>query len=172
VFRCDTRAHCKSKTGRVRIRLWLVARHDRSWICNAPRNNIYIRRMPSALRLQWEAAKDSTVRYHTDKSCARGSYYIFRWSGVYNCIRFISAFCNLLTRSPRSLMGNMLATGLRGAGFASGCNFVFFMVDLWNRADHYIFCPVVSSFFLLFFPRLISAVGDWMSTILPHMVWP
>jgi len=28
------------------------------------------------------------------------------------------------------------------------------------------------SFFLLFFPRLISAVGYWMSTILPHMVWP
>jgi len=25
---------------------------------------------------------------------------------------------------------------------------------------------------LSFFPRLISAVGDWMSTILPHMVWP
>ena len=23
-----------------------------------------------------------------------------------------------------------------------------------------------------FFPRLISAAGDWMSTILPHMVWP
>jgi len=33
------------------------------------------------------------------------------------------------------------------------------------------FCPVVS-FFLLFFPHLISAVGDWMSTILLHMVWP
>jgi len=27
-------------------------------------------------------------------------------------------------------------------------------------------------FFLLFFPRLISAVTDWMSTILPHMTWP
>ena len=25
-------------------------------------------------------------------------------------------------------------------------------------------------FLLSFFPRLISAVGDWMSTILPHMV--
>jgi len=52
-------------------------------------------------------------------------------------------------------------------------SFVVFMVALWNRADHYIFCPVVS--FLLsssFFPRLISAVGDWMPTILPHMVWP
>jgi len=36
------------------------------------------------------------------------------------------------------------------------------------------FCPVVSSFFLLsfiFLPRLISPVADWMSTILPHMVW-
>jgi len=29
---------------------------------------------------------------------------------------------------------------------------------------------LLSSFF--FFPRLISAVGDWMSTILPHMMWP
>jgi len=28
----------------------------------------------------------------------------------------------------------------------------------------------ISSFF--FFPRLISAVADWMSTILPHTVWP
>jgi len=28
-------------------------------------------------------------------------------------------------------------------------------------------------FFLsVFFPRLISAVADWMSAILPHMVWP
>ena len=29
-------------------------------------------------------------------------------------------------------------------------------------------------FFLLlsFFPRLISATADWMSAILPHMVWP
>jgi len=29
---------------------------------------------------------------------------------------------------------------------------------------------VVSSIF--FFPRLISAVADWMYTILPHVVWP
>ena len=49
------------------------------------------------------------------------------------------------------------------------------MVALWNRADHYIF---ILSFVLLllssssFFPRLISAATDWMSAILPHMVWP
>ena len=54
------------------------------------------------------------------------------------------------------------------------------MVALCNRADHYIFMLwfVLSSFFFLlsffflFFPRLISAVGDWMFTILWHMVWP
>ena len=34
------------------------------------------------------------------------------------------------------------------------------MAALCNRAGH------------IFFPRLISAVGEWMSTILPHMVWP
>jgi len=44
-----------------------------------------------------------------------------------------------------------------------------FMAALCNRAGHIYFHPVVSFFF---FPRLISAVGDWMSTILPHMVWP
>ena len=45
-----------------------------------------------------------------------------------------------------------------------------FMVVLCNRADHYIF----ALWFLLlsFFPRLISAVVDWMSTVLRHMVWP
>ena len=35
------------------------------------------------------------------------------------------------------------------------------------------FHPEVSFFFFFYlFFRLISAVGDWMSAILPHMVWP
>jgi len=50
-----------------------------------------------------------------------------------------------------------------------------FMAALCNRCGHYIlpcdfYLLLSSSFF--FFPPLISAVGDWMSTILPHMVWP
>ena len=52
---------------------------------------------------------------------------------------------------------------------------LLFMAALWNRAGHYIFMLwFLSSLFYLssFFPRLISAVGDWMSTILRHMVWP
>ena len=37
-----------------------------------------------------------------------------------------------------------------------------------------IFLPLVCFFLLLllFFPGLISAAADWMSTIFPHMVWP
>jgi len=47
------------------------------------------------------------------------------------------------------------------------------MVALCNRADHYIFALwFLSIFFLLFFPRLISAAADWMSTVLGHMVRP
>ena len=45
------------------------------------------------------------------------------------------------------------------------------MAALRNRAGHVYFHAVVSSS-SSFFARLISAVGDWMSTILPHMVWP
>jgi len=45
-----------------------------------------------------------------------------------------------------------------------------FMVALYViRQTIYIFIP---SFVLFFFPRLISAVGDWMFAILPHMAWP
>jgi len=73
------------------------------------------------------------------------------------------------------------------------CSFhTIFMAAVWNTfrlvvssslwlpcvADaDIIFCSC--AFFLSFFlsstssfPRLISAVGDWMSTILRHMMWP
>jgi len=49
------------------------------------------------------------------------------------------------------------------------------MAALCNSAGHYIFALwfLSSSFFLFsFFPRLISAAADWMSTILWHIVWP
>jgi len=71
------------------------------------------------------------------------------------------------------------------------------MAALCNRAGHYIFALWLLSFFFLllygrpmeegrplyflpcgffllsfFFPRLISAAADWMSTILRHMMWP
>ena len=41
---------------------------------------------------------------------------------------------------------------------------------LRSRCGIYIFALWFLSIF--FFPRLISAAADWMSAILPHMVWP
>jgi len=62
------------------------------------------------------------------------------------------------------------------------CNVPVFNVSLLSDTDSlwppYViggpiyFCPVISIFFFFFIPRLISAVAGWMSTILPHMVWP
>ena len=51
---------------------------------------------------------------------------------------------------------------------------ILFMAAVCNRAGHYIFILWFLSifFYLSFFPRLISAVAEWMITILAHMVWP
>jgi len=47
------------------------------------------------------------------------------------------------------------------------------MATLRNKAGRYIFALRFLSFYLsTFFPRLISAAVDWMSAILPHMMWP
>jgi len=48
----------------------------------------------------------------------------------------------------------------------------FFMAALRSRCGHYIFVLFFFFFLLLHSPRLISAIAEWMSTILPHMVWP
>jgi len=57
--------------------------------------------------------------------------------------------------------------------FAAVVTIFFLMAALCNRAGHYISALwFLSSFFYLFFHRLISAAADWMSTILPRMVWP
>jgi len=53
------------------------------------------------------------------------------------------------------------------------CESVIIMAALHSRCGYYIFALwfLLLSIYL-FFPRLISAVADWMSTILAHMVWP
>jgi len=53
-----------------------------------------------------------------------------------------------------------------------GCSHDLFMAALHSRCGHYIFALWFLLSFFLFFPRLISAVTDRMSAILPHMVWP
>jgi len=53
------------------------------------------------------------------------------------------------------------------------CSICYYYFGLWppyviGQAIYISSC----GFFLSFFPRLISAVADWMATILAHMVWP
>jgi len=64
---------------------------------------------------------------------------------------------------PRSTVHNLFGARSRKKTF---------MAALCNRTGHYIFALWFLSFFFFFFPRLISAVADWMSTILPHIVCP
>jgi len=49
------------------------------------------------------------------------------------------------------------------------------MATLYGIGQAIIYLPCGFFFFffyLSFFPRLILAAADWMSAILPHMVWP
>ena len=66
-----------------------------------------------------------------------------------NCTNFTATYTGL---SSDTLAGNIY-----------GLYSFLVMAALRSRCGRYIFCHVVSSFYL-FFPRLISAVGDWMST--------
>jgi len=48
------------------------------------------------------------------------------------------------------------------------------MAAVWNGARHYIFALwfLLLSFYLFSSPNLRADVAGWMSSILPHMVWP
>ena len=92
---------------------------------------------------------------------------ISRWAMRHGYGQYM-ALATALSALRRPLL---FAQTLVSAILCSICMSVFIMVVLCNRADHYIFALWFLSSSIIF-PRLISAVGDWMSTILPHMVWP
>ena len=73
----------------------------------------------------------------------------------------VAIVCGLLPQSGRSSDGTPLFESV-------------IMAALRSRCGHYIFALwfLSSIFYLFFIPRLISAVTDWLSTILLRMVWP
>jgi len=71
---------------------------------------------------------------------------------------------------------NSRQTFLHSPAIAGEC-YMFWSCNFYGRPMEQgrllYFCPVVSFFFFFFFiHRRISAVTDWMSTILPQIVWP
>jgi len=74
---------------------------------------------------------------------------------------------------PASELDSVMEFGLQEASLLRQSLLDFIMAALRCRCGHYIFILwfLLSSFFLVHFPRLISAVADRMSTTLPHMVW-
>jgi len=73
-------------------------------------------------------------------------------------------------RSPVCLCG---FRHISTSGFLVRASRASFVAFLWSPyvigQTIYI---LILSFVLSFFPRIISAVGNWMSAILPHVVWP
>ena len=98
------------------------------------------------------------------------------------CLPLLIFPCTIKSRSSLLAPAHLNGPGKRavkrlwcGGGISVNCVrcSVVQHLSLWppyGIGQAIIFLPC--GFFLLFFPRLISAVGDWMSTILPHMVWP
>jgi len=65
----------------------------------------------------------------------------------------------------RSYVSMTTSTVTTGVFFSYGRPYVIGQTIIFSSC-------VLFFLFLLLFPRLISAAADWMSTILPHMVWP
>ena len=85
----------------------------------------------------------------------------------------MQAFCTSASRDSslrqHSFLVCVLVTMMRGA---------FDTVVYQCLLQHIFYGQTIYIFMLWFvlsssfFPRLISAAADWMSAILPHMVWP
>jgi len=71
------------------------------------------------------------------------------------------------------IKGHMYDMGMALSRFLYNSWVCFVIYGCPMEGRPYIFsCCSLFFFFLLFFPRLISTAADWMSAILPHMVWP
>ena len=98
--------------------------------------------------------------------CNRADHYIF--------ILFLSFFLSFFLFFHRliSAVGDWMLTILWQSLSAKLCGVEQRAPPMFGRATIRLGISPHSSFYFLFFPRLISAAADWMSTILLHMVWP
>ena len=100
-------------------------------------------------------------------------HYIYIFGGCCPVTEFCKVQNSLFVQVLRSPVLTALLHGTRGAS-AKLCGVEQRAPPIFGRVAVTLgIGPHSSSCYLLsFFPRLISAVADWMSTILPLMVWP
>ena len=145
---------------------------------------------PAALKLQdWKftdlfaerelTSGSATVQFTSRQPCALSSAHATRVHG--SCSRAVNSTGVILdTRRPvRTELQYYRCVSFYGRPIFSCCYLFFLSSFLWPPyviGGGVIFLPcsffLSSIYLLLFFPRLISAATDWMSTILWHMVWP
>jgi len=74
-----------------------------------------------------------------------------------------------------NIMNRMILERILGETLHHCVSLSFVSDSLWSPfviGQTIIFSSCFFFLLLLFFPRLISAVGNWMFTILWHMMWP
>jgi len=86
-----------------------------------------------------------------------------------NPLKYISCF-RAMTLSPLHLVVNWPVFRICNNNHTCVIGLYLWPPYGIRQAIIFLTCDFFLSIF--FFPRLISAVGDWMSTILPHLVWP
>ena len=85
--------------------------------------------------------------------------------------RHVTVFPDFLSRTGQ-YQSSADSWALYHCVYVINCMFYVLLRLPYGIGQTVIFLPVVSFYLCLFFPRLISAAADWMSTILRHMVWP
>jgi len=118
------------------------------------------RRPPTTVR-HFTPLKQCSPRRQTRRSCV----HLNRESVVQTFSKFIGINTNDSLKYPHNChLALRFLLCLLWSSFGIGQAIIFSSCGLFLSS---------SIFYLLsFFPRLISAAAHWMSTILPHLVWP
>jgi len=99
------------------------------------------------------------------KVCILKKYKWLQMLFQFNCLTCCKLLCNVKLVICWTNFHRMLVTGghkIIHCTVLWHCAWNVVMATLWNRAGHYIFVLwFLSSFFYLFFPRLISSAADW-----------
>jgi len=109
-----------------------------------------------------------------DECCctARNARKFNHISPLFQDLHLISYDCHRRSSLPSLCSPSFACTVCLRRRIASAWPYHFNCLIMTALIGQAIYIFILWFLLLLLFPRLTSAVGDWMSTILRHMVWP